>query len=359
MSARKKDRILVSVVVPAYNAAGFITTAIDSVLAQTVTDVEILIINDGSPDTEQLEWALLPYTSQIRYLKQEHRGPSAARNLGIKSAQGRYVAFLDSDDAWLPEHLATQLAVLRSDPSLGLVYSDSVLQKNGSPIGRTFDRESQVLPVTFDALLEELCTVNLSTAVAARQDLIDAGLFDETLVRCEDFDLWLRMAFRGTRMTHHSAANVCRTVSPSGLSANEYLMRCSRFTVLTKVGSMMALSQSQQELLGRRLRFAEAMVNLDRLKLLMYAGQFAEALIAAQQAASVLHSRKLRLAVAGLRVAPRILRAYYRLHEQMLAARNQRRHAAYARTIDAAPVAVPTAGVTVPQTKYAAAGLGA
>ncbi|HVN21466.1 MAG TPA: glycosyltransferase family A protein [Dongiaceae bacterium] len=323
------DEVLVSVVIPAYNAADCIGRAVESVLAQTLTDYEIIVVNDGSPDTEQLEAVLKPYASRIRYYKQENRGPSAARNRGTTVARGRYVGFLDADDTWLPEHLATQVSFLEGDPGLGLVYSDSVLLREGVVVGRTFERESQVLPVTFESLLEELCTVSLSTAVAKRVDLIDAGLFDERFVRSEDFDLWLRMAYRGTRMTHHSGANVRRTLSPGGLSSNEYLMRCARVEVLQKVGATMSLSQAQKALLAKRLEIAQAAVNLDRMKLLMDRGEFPAALDAAKQASAVLNTRKLRLAVIGLRWAPRLVHAWYKVNGQFLAVRNRRRRARY------------------------------
>ncbi len=132
-------------------------------------------------------------------------------------------------------------------------------------------------------------------------------------------------------MTHHSQAGVRRTVSPSGLSSDEYRMRCARAVVLKKVGATMALSDSQRQLLAKRLQLVNAMANLDRLKMLMSAGQFEEALEAAREASAVLGSWKLRVVVAGLRRAPRVVRSYYKLHEQLLAMRNRRRSARYAR----------------------------
>ena len=91
---------LVSVVIPAYNSSRYISGTLDSVLSQTLSNREIILVNDGSPDTTELESALQPYLPHFRYFKQENRGPSAARNLGIREARGRYVAFLDSDDLW-------------------------------------------------------------------------------------------------------------------------------------------------------------------------------------------------------------------------------------------------------------------
>ena len=103
---------LVSVIIPAYKAAGHIVSAIESVLAQTFSDHEIIVINDGSPDTSQLLEVLSPYRDRIRYLEQPNQGPSGARNTGIRAARGTYVAFLDSDDSWSPSYLGEQIRLL-------------------------------------------------------------------------------------------------------------------------------------------------------------------------------------------------------------------------------------------------------
>src|SRR5579863_3220302 len=96
--------VSVSVVIPAYNSAEYIAEALDSVVAQTFVDYEIIVVNDGSSDTGKLEKVLVPYLRLIRYIKQENNGPSAARNVAIRAACGKYVALLDSDDRWLPTH---------------------------------------------------------------------------------------------------------------------------------------------------------------------------------------------------------------------------------------------------------------
>src|ERR1700730_10120521 len=118
---------LVSVIIPAYNASNTIVRALDSVFAQTFVDFEVVVVNDGSPDTELLERALLPYMSRVRYLKQENKGPGGARTSGILQMRGKYAAFLDADDMWLPTHLSSQIGMLQANPSLDLVYADSVL----------------------------------------------------------------------------------------------------------------------------------------------------------------------------------------------------------------------------------------
>lgn len=325
---------MVSVVIPAYNTAGFIGACLDSVLGQSFQDFEILLVNDGSPDTELLEKHLEPYSMRVRYWKQANRGPSAARNLAIGEARGRYIAFLDSDDFWLPQHLATQIAILQADQSLGLVYGDCLLRRNGTTIGRAFDREPQVHAVNFENLLQEECTVITSATVASRQAIIQAGFFDETLKRCEDFDLWLRLAFRGTRMANHRQVNVCHAISNSTLSADDYQMTCARMQVLAKLRAQLPLSQRLRDTLDKRYKWTEARAHLQRLKENIKAGEYEKALESAQQATLILENWKLRLAVLLLKYSPRALRSYYRIHESLLAARNRARELKSARALD-------------------------
>lgn len=322
----------VSVIIPSYNTAALIATCLDSVFAQTYRDFEVIVVNDGSPDSEQLENTLGPYLDRLCYSKQENGGPSAARNRGILEARGHYVAFVDSDDYWFPPHLATQMELLQKDPALGLVYGDSLLTRNGRVVGRTFDREMQVLPVTFEALLKEECTVSTSATVALRKAVIDAGLFDDQVRRCEDYDLWLRMAFRGTPMRHHKEITVSRNLG-SGLSANGRLMTMARMQVLAKLGLQLPLTPSQRELLAARQKYAEGLVRLDEFKENVRAGDFELALSAAQSAAAV--SWKLRVAIPVLHYAPQALRSYYRAHERWLEARNRARAARSERTLKA------------------------
>src|SRR5262245_33293054 len=116
----------VSVIIPAYNAANYISETLDSVLAQTFQDWEIIVVNDGSPDTEELEHVLGRYQEQISYRKQENRGPGSARNEGMRHARGKYLAFLDSDDLWLPDFLSEVVQFLEEHPSISMACADCV-----------------------------------------------------------------------------------------------------------------------------------------------------------------------------------------------------------------------------------------
>src|SRR5690242_14802421 len=119
----------VSVIIPAYNAAAFIGETLDSVYAQTFNNFEIIVVNDGSPDTEALEQKLSSYPAKLRYLKQANQGAAAARNTGPRAAIGEFVAFLDADDTWLPQFLEKQVALLDNAPA-DVVWADSLIRGN-------------------------------------------------------------------------------------------------------------------------------------------------------------------------------------------------------------------------------------
>src|SRR5437588_311798 len=126
---------LVSAAIPTFNAAAFLAEAVYSALGQSHRQVEVLVIDDGS--TDDTEEVLRPFRQEIRYFRQDRAGPSAARNRGILNARGRYVAFLDADDVWLPEKLELQVGVMNRQPEVVLTYSD---------FGRGRDAEEAAVP---------------------------------------------------------------------------------------------------------------------------------------------------------------------------------------------------------------------
>lgn len=185
----------VSVIIPAYNAAAFVRRAVDSALAQTWVDREVLVVDDGSTDGT-LD-ALAGYGDGLRLLTQANAGPAAARNRGLHEARGRYVAFLDADDWWLPTKLERQVALLEIRPDLGFCSTATrVVTEDGSQAG-----DWPCVPLK-DSLLETLfvrsAAVSGSTSgvLARRQLVLDAGGFDESLRGFEDPDLWIRLAAR-------------------------------------------------------------------------------------------------------------------------------------------------------------------
>jgi glycosyltransferase involved in cell wall biosynthesis len=302
---------LVSVIIPAFQCAQYIAQAIESVLAQSYSNLEIIVVNDGSPDTQLLEQALTPYLHTIRYLKQATSGPASARNTAIRQANGIYVAFLDSDDYWSTEHLSRQLSLFREDPTLDLVYCDYMLLKNDKPFARAFDMQPQIGSVTFESLLVEDCAIGTSTAVCSRACIVKSGLFDESLLRCEDFEMWLRMVLFGARMTYNSDVQVFHRINEAGLSADKWSMKRDRIRVYQKMASDFPLSERQKEIARQLIARTEADCHVDELKHALERGDFITAVSAARNATAAKANWKVRGTLLGLRIMPALFRRFY------------------------------------------------
>ena len=192
----RAQRPLVSVIIPAYNSAAYLKEAIDSVLAQSLSDYEILVVDDGS--TDDTGGILNGYGAKIRVLRQDHRGVAAARNHGIRETQGEIVAFLDADDLWYPQKLEKQVAVFRSRSDVAMVFTGhDVLDERGkrdSKRGR--DKRARLLAGNLVRNIFMSSGVATPT-VAVRRSVFDAvGPFDEELEMAEDDNLWMRIASR-------------------------------------------------------------------------------------------------------------------------------------------------------------------
>lgn len=308
---------LVSVVIPAYNSSGYISETLDSVLNQSLSSQEIILVNDGSPDTTELEAALQPYLPRLHYFKQENRGPSAARNLGIREARGRYVAFLDSDDLWLQHHLFNQVQHLERDRELGLVYANN---SQIDPDGYThdaFDRVPQDGPVTLDSLLAERCTVNTSSVVVVRDALLQTSLFDEQMRRCEDFDLWLRLAGNGVKMAYEPAVHSIHRLS-NGLSADRELMKQGRRQVYQKVSGTLSLTAAQSAIVTSKIRELDKEIEIEAAKRHLTSGTYDKALAAIERARSLGPDRRLGLVESALRYCPAFFHWCYEHYVQAL-----------------------------------------
>jgi len=185
----------ISVVIPTFNRAALLPQAIDSVLSQSYTDFELIVVDDGSTDSTQ---EVLSGYQGVKYLFQENRGVSAARNLGIRMARGRYICFLDSDDLWLRDKLKEQIRLMRDNPQIKVSYTDEIWMRRGKRVnqGKRHRKYSGwILP-----RLLPLCLISPSSVMIEKRVFEEVGLFDESLPVCEDYDLWLRI---GSRMPIH------------------------------------------------------------------------------------------------------------------------------------------------------------
>ena len=195
MTRRPTDipaKLQVSVVLPTYNRGWIVAQAVDSVLDQTYGNVELIVVDDGSiDDTPQL---LSAYGDRLRTIRQENRGVSAARNAGIRAAGGDLIALLDSDDAWLPGKVTAQVDFFQAKPDALICQTEEVWIRNGVRVnpGKRHRKEAGMI---FERSLA-LCLVSPSAVMMRRSLLDEVGLFDESLPACEDYDLWLRIAWR-------------------------------------------------------------------------------------------------------------------------------------------------------------------
>lgn len=183
----------VTVIIPTYNRARKSVRAVSSVLYQTFTDYEIVVVDDGSNDgTSDCLRAL---GHRIQYLKHpQNLGVSAARNSGIKASRSPFIAFLDSDDYWLPEKLSTQMAFFRQNPGVVACQTEEIWIRKGvrvNPAKRHLKPSGDI----FKASLRR-CLVSPSAVMLKRWLLEEVGLFDQDLSACEDYDLWLRISCR-------------------------------------------------------------------------------------------------------------------------------------------------------------------
>lgn len=184
---------MVSVIIPTYNRAHFLHEAIDSVLAQTFGDFEIIVVDDGSTD-ETMD-CVKSYGGRVHYVHQKNAGPSMARNRGIAAAQGRYVAFLDSDDFFYPDKLEKQVVLMEKDPSLAFTFTNYSQGERPMEPRRGWIRENLLdNSDIFSSLCRDGVVCYVVTVLARREELLAAGLFDPTMRAAEDYDLWLRLA---------------------------------------------------------------------------------------------------------------------------------------------------------------------
>jgi glycosyltransferase involved in cell wall biosynthesis len=300
----------VSVIVPAYNTAPYIAETVASVLAQTYTDYEVIVVNDGSPDTPALEAALAPFRDRIHYIVQENRGLSGARNTGIAASRGELIALLDSDDVWEPEYLEQQLSELERQ-NVAVVYPDAVNFGDPMRAGRRFmAAHPSHGPVTLETLVTQQCNVMVSV-VARRDVLVGAGLFDESLRSSEDFDMWLRVLNGGWRIGYHRRPLVRSRLRPESLSANGVSMCQHIVRVLDKTARNSTLTPAQAALVADRRAYFTALLRLHEGKRAFFAGEHKQALQALSEANARLRRIKLTMAILLLRIMPGLLlRAY-------------------------------------------------
>lgn len=186
------DHPLVSVIIPTHDRLALLMEAIGSVRAQRYAPVELIVVDDGSTDGT---WERLRAEPGLRPLRIDHTGrPGAVRNAGVAVATGDYLAFLDSDDLWMPDKLALQMELLRERPEVPIVHSRELWLRDGHPVSQAGQRHRRSGWLFADAVRK--CIVGPSTVVLHRAVLRAVGGFREDLEIAEDYELWLRVTAR-------------------------------------------------------------------------------------------------------------------------------------------------------------------
>jgi len=302
----------VSVVIPAYRVANYIGDALQSVVTQAHSKVEIVVVNDGSPDTDELERALEPYRERIVYIKQTNGGVSSARNTGILAARGEWLAFLDADDEWLPGYLEAQQNFLRDDPSFDMVYSNGLIFGETPLAGRT---TMELSPTTGEiTLLKALsgeCTIGYC-ALVRRELVIRAGMFDTSLHGSEDYNLWLRILRLGGRIGYQRTPLMKYRKRDDSATSNLIWMSERILESLQRTENTLALSPEEATALEKHRRRVEIEIARLKGKAALDKRDWRSSITHYEQADRLSPSAKLRLLILLLRTCPSFVHAVLR-----------------------------------------------
>jgi len=305
----------VSIVMPAYNVAPYVGETLAAVFAQTFTDFEIIVVNDGSSDTEDLERVLEPFKSRIRYFKQENLGAGAARNVALRAARGEFIAFLDADDLWLPNYLEEQLKFLQK-ADCDLVCADAINIGRSPFTGRTF--MEVLMPTapptgttTFLGLVSAKQSLVTSGVVARRQPIFDVGLFDESLRNSQDFDLWLRLVHSGARLAYQRRVLLRYRWHEGSLSGNEVNRNTRQLRVLRKIETDFDLDPAARKEVSRAIARRRAVLQFELGKVYLAEGEFDEARGSFAEARAASPNWKATVALWASNISPRLIRSIY------------------------------------------------
>ncbi len=302
----------ISIITPTFNSADLIIETLHSVFAQTFKDFEVIVSNDGSPDTEKLEIFLAPFFDKIIYLKHENIGAGAARNIAIKHSRGEFIAFLDADDIWLPIFLASQIEFLEEN-NYDLVYADALI------FGKTPAKKQNYMKhspsegtADFNALLALRCNVITSGTVARKQKIVDAGMFEWEKVRAHDFVLWLKIAKNGARIGYQREILLKYRVHSNNLSGNSIQQIQREIDVFKRIGKVIELDETQKIIVEQQLTRLGSYLEVERGKHFLLQKNFDSAKKAFRRANEYRNSLKLKMIIWLMLVAPGLLLKWYK-----------------------------------------------
>ena len=310
----------IAVIIPVYRAH-YLAECLASVFAQTLLPTQVIVVDDGSPDVAAIASAVAPYGDRLTLLRQENLGAGAARNRGLRHASTDLIAFLDADDLWSPHQLERQVPALCQDGGPVLVYANGRVIGDGPLRGMLFmDTAPSTGEPTLEALLSQRCTVLTSSVVVERTALFAIGLFDETLRRGQDFDMWVRLAAAGARLTYTTEPLVYRRIHTMNLSGDQVTQLERAAAVLERLRAKIALGREAAKALENRLRLLRGDIHAERGKRDLAAGAVVDAAAHFREAAGAGAGWKVQFVNLALRIAPRATRHAYVLKTRRTAA---------------------------------------
>lgn len=313
----------VSVIMPAYNVAPYIGDAIESVLAQTCTDFELIVVNDGSTDATGAIAGGYASDGRVRVVHQANGGISAARNHGLRLARGEVFAILDSDDVWEPGYLSAQMRILEERPEVDIVTGNAWFL--GSSLHGQLARpypDPRPQPSLAGILADETAIFIMS--VFRRRVFERIGPFDETLRTNEDYDYWLRAACAGFVFHRNDQPLGFYRRRDDSLSASELRMLPGILEVFRKLRPHLAGRDTEVAILDAQVARFETEHVAAEARVAIETGDFATA----SQLLAALHRRRggpaLRIVALMARWTPAVLSTLYRVHRARLATRATR-----------------------------------
>jgi glycosyltransferase involved in cell wall biosynthesis len=305
----------ISVIIPCYNNAALIAETLQTVFAQTFRDFEVVLVNDGSPDTFELEKNLEPFFEKLVYVKQENRGASAARNTGIYYSRGKYVAFLDGDDLWLSDYLEAQMKFI-AETDFQMVYCDALLFGEKPWDGKQYMEKSPSSgDVTVKSLILADCNVITSGTIVEREQVIIRQGFDESAeaMRVEDFDLWIGLAKQGCRIGYQRKVLLKYRVGFTGLSGGNISRAERSVQALHLIKAKNQFTENESSAWNLQLRRTTAQLELEKGKFYLVKENFEQSLFHLSAANSYFHKKKLLFLIWLIRKKPYLVVRVYKM----------------------------------------------
>jgi len=301
----------ISVILTVHGRGTFAAETLDSIVAQKYREHEIIIVNDGSPESDRVERAIKMRIEDVIYIKQRAAGEGTALNTGIEQARGRILAFIAAGDLWQPDFLASQYVFLERN-SYDMVYCDAALFCAQSAYRRSLmEKYPSAGEANFDSLLKQACTVIESAAMVRKQALVDAGMFEGGNSPGHKLHLWLRMAANGSTIGYQTKQLIKHRTRAEDSPADAFGRNERERDVYERIVQTIKLNDEQQEFASARLASLEADLAIEQGNAFLRAENYTEAAVAFRVASGFRKSWKVAMIAWFTNFAPRLLKKFY------------------------------------------------